>query len=183
MTYVAFVRGINVGGRNNVAMSVLRDAFTHAGATDVRTHGLTGNVLFEGRRADIDALGARLARALRERGGPDTAIMVRTLDALAAAATWPKAARPQPDEKQYVTFLAAEPKPRLRPPLRSPAGDVTVVGVSGREAFSLGRRVGSKPGFPNEFIERTTGLAATTRALTVVQKMAALGKQGRQPEG
>ena len=45
--YVALLRGINVGGRNKVAMSDLRQAFEEAGYRDVRTYSQSGNVLFE----------------------------------------------------------------------------------------------------------------------------------------
>ena len=45
-SYVALLRGINVGGRNAVAMADLRAAFDHAGYRDVRTYINSGNVLF-----------------------------------------------------------------------------------------------------------------------------------------
>jgi uncharacterized protein (DUF1697 family) len=45
--YVALLRGINVGGRNIVAMAELRQAFEGAGFEAVRTYIQTGNVLFD----------------------------------------------------------------------------------------------------------------------------------------
>jgi uncharacterized protein (DUF1697 family) len=45
--YVALLRGINVGGRNKVAMPELRQAFADAGYDAVRTYIQSGNVLFE----------------------------------------------------------------------------------------------------------------------------------------
>jgi len=45
--YVALLRGINVGGRNPVAMSDLRTAFEGAGYSSVGTYIQSGNVLFE----------------------------------------------------------------------------------------------------------------------------------------
>src|SRR5215203_7032216 len=45
-SYVALLRGINVGGRNAVAMADLRAAFDNAGYRDVRTYINSGNVLF-----------------------------------------------------------------------------------------------------------------------------------------
>ncbi len=46
-TYVALLRGINVGGKNKVAMSLLREYFSEAGFTNVRTYINSGNVIFE----------------------------------------------------------------------------------------------------------------------------------------
>jgi uncharacterized protein (DUF1697 family) len=45
--YVALLRGINVGGRNKVAMADLRAAFESAGHRSVATYIQSGNVLFE----------------------------------------------------------------------------------------------------------------------------------------
>ena len=45
--YVALLRGINVGGRNKVAMTDLRAAFEEAGHAAVRTYIQSGNVLFD----------------------------------------------------------------------------------------------------------------------------------------
>jgi uncharacterized protein (DUF1697 family) len=51
-TYVAFLRGINVGGKNIIKMDALRMAFEKAGFTSVRTVIQSGNVLFESNSAD-----------------------------------------------------------------------------------------------------------------------------------
>jgi uncharacterized protein (DUF1697 family) len=47
MRYVALLRGINVGGRNLIAMAELREAFEAAGYQAVRTYIQSGNVQFE----------------------------------------------------------------------------------------------------------------------------------------
>ena len=44
--YVALLRGINVGGRNKVAMAELRSAFEGAVHTEVGTYIQSGNVVF-----------------------------------------------------------------------------------------------------------------------------------------
>lgn len=44
--YVALLRGINVGGKNPVPMSALREAMEGGGFGDVRTYIQSGNVLF-----------------------------------------------------------------------------------------------------------------------------------------
>ena len=44
--YVALLRGINVGGKNKIAMSALATMFTDAGCRSVRTHIQSGNIVF-----------------------------------------------------------------------------------------------------------------------------------------
>lgn len=45
--YVALLRGINVGGRNKIAMADLRKVFEEHGCRNVGTYIQSGNVLFE----------------------------------------------------------------------------------------------------------------------------------------
>ena len=46
-TYVALLRGINLGSRNRVPMARLRELVAEQGATDVRTYIASGNVVFK----------------------------------------------------------------------------------------------------------------------------------------
>jgi len=46
-TYLALLRGINVGGRNRILMADLRACFESAGYKDVRTYIQSGNVVFQ----------------------------------------------------------------------------------------------------------------------------------------
>jgi len=45
-TYVALLRGINVGGKNTIPMSELKKALSSRGYEDVVTYIQTGNVVF-----------------------------------------------------------------------------------------------------------------------------------------
>ncbi len=47
MNYVAFLRGINVGGKNIVKMKDLKQMFTDLGMKNVRTYVQSGNVVFD----------------------------------------------------------------------------------------------------------------------------------------
>jgi uncharacterized protein (DUF1697 family) len=175
MRYAAFVRGINVGGRKLVAMADLAAAFSSAEASNVKTYSVTGNVVFDAPRRSIDRLAQDLGSALQRRLKLETLVMVRTAEALDAALRLnPFATQKAGSGKQYVSFLASEPAAALRVPQLSPAGNVKLVAVLGRELFSLGWTVGAKIGFPNEFVEKTTALAATTRTFAVATKVLAL---------
>ncbi len=47
VTYVALLRGINVGGKNKIPMSDLRSLYVEAGCGDVQTYIQSGNVVFK----------------------------------------------------------------------------------------------------------------------------------------
>lgn len=75
--YVALLRGINVGGRNKVAMADLRDAFDAGGHTSVSTYIQSGNVLFSSDRP-ASSLEADFETLLEERFGMRLVVVVRS---------------------------------------------------------------------------------------------------------
>ena len=93
---LALLRGINVGGKNKVAMTDLRDVVAGLGHTDVSTYIQSGNVLFSADPADADtsALAAALAEAITGTLGVRAPVVVISRDELADAIT----ANPFPDE-------------------------------------------------------------------------------------
>lgn len=47
MKYIALLRGINVGGKNKISMSDLKEGFENAGFRNTRTYINSGNVIFD----------------------------------------------------------------------------------------------------------------------------------------
>jgi uncharacterized protein (DUF1697 family) len=82
-SFVALLRGINVGGKNPIAMSDLASAFQAAGYNNVTTHGQSGNVLFTEEHIDGPKLEDRLEHILRDRFEIPIMVVVRSLDELA----------------------------------------------------------------------------------------------------
>jgi len=77
MVYVAFLRGVNVGGKGIVSMAAIKGALVALGLTDVRTYINTGNVIFSTRASDTQRLGARIETALEERTAMPIKVLVR----------------------------------------------------------------------------------------------------------
>ncbi len=74
--YAAFLRGINLNGKNKIAMSDLKKAFLDAGFTDVSTVLNSGNVLFSAGRGDEKELRLRIRDVIRERFGLEIPVYV-----------------------------------------------------------------------------------------------------------
>jgi uncharacterized protein (DUF1697 family) len=103
---VALLRGINVGGRNAVAMADLRAAFEDAGHAGVRTYIQSGNVLFDAAgRVDEEGVEAVLER----RFGVPLVVVLRTARQLRAVVEGaPDGFGQRPDEfHSDVVFLKA----------------------------------------------------------------------------
>ena len=64
-TWVAFLRGINVGGRNALRMKEFATALADADCGDVMTYLQTGNVVFRSSESSAAALEARIERVVK----------------------------------------------------------------------------------------------------------------------
>ena len=78
MAYIAFLRGINVGGNSIVSMASIKEALTDVGMSDVKTYINSGNVIFSSRSSDTGRLTARVEKALEQHTG--MAIKVLLMD-------------------------------------------------------------------------------------------------------
>ena len=76
MVYVAFLRGINVGGNSIVSMAAIKAALVDLGLSDVRTYINSGNVIFSTRASDSRKLAARIEKALAEHTGLPIKVLV-----------------------------------------------------------------------------------------------------------
>lgn len=174
MRYIAFLRAINVGGRN-VKMEVFRQLFGGLGFSQVATYIASGNVVFETPRRNTSALEAEIAAALHAALGFQVAAFVRTVaevgrlveeipfspDQLAAASALNVAFLHEPLDDEQMTRLMG---------LRTDIDDFAVLGC---EIYWLCRKKQSESRVSNAVLERTLGVPATLRGIKTLQKMAA----------
>src|SRR6202521_2587469 len=76
MTYIAFLRGVNVGGKGIVSMAAIKEALVALGLSDVRTYINSGNVIFSTRASDAQPLTARIEKALEKYTGMAIKVLV-----------------------------------------------------------------------------------------------------------
>ncbi len=107
-TYVALLRGVNVGGNNKIPMAQLRTALEAAGFANVRTYIQSGNVLFDSRKTKPEVLADRVRGVISDTFGFDISTIVVDSAYLASVI----AATPYTDEadprRVHVFFLPAE---------------------------------------------------------------------------
>ena len=105
-THVALLRGINVGGRNRVAMTDLRAVVISLGHTDVATYIQSGNVVFSSGEPDTAAIAAALERAIAEGLAVAPRVVVLSREELSQVV----ADNPYPDETNprylHAAFIA-----------------------------------------------------------------------------
>jgi uncharacterized protein (DUF1697 family) len=77
-TYLALLRGINVGGKNLIGMPALKECFEASGFEDVRTYIQSGNVIFGAPQAAPRALAARIEGLLADAFDYEPTVLVRS---------------------------------------------------------------------------------------------------------
>ncbi len=77
-TYIALLRGINVGGHKKVQMAELRVLMANIGFNEVKTYIQSGNVIFKSSNEDIKVLETKIKKALLDYFGFDISVLVRT---------------------------------------------------------------------------------------------------------
>lgn len=79
-SYLALLRGVNVGGNNMIKMSELKIALESDGFTDVSTYIQSGNVLFTSGEQGIDKLAEKVKNSLVKHFGIDVGVAVFSKD-------------------------------------------------------------------------------------------------------
>jgi len=168
MASVVFLRGVNVGGHKTFRPARVARALA---ALDVVNVGAAGTYVVR------KAIGpAALRAALGKKLPFEAELMVcpaREILDLVAAAPFPST-KAGKDVRPFVTVMAKRPRSVPPLPVSKPAGDdwqVKVVAVSGTFALSLWRHLGRSILYPNEMVEKTFGVAATTRSWNTILKI------------
>ena len=174
-TYVALLRGINVGGNAMVAMSALRGAFAELGFADARTLLQSGNVVFAGRTAPTAKLEALLEKEIGKRIGFTPDFHVRTAaewSAIVEANPFPGDADAAPGQLLVTFFRAPLDRAKVKA-LQAAIPGRERVAADGRQLYmtfpdGIGR---SKAPM---LVDRTLGVRGTARNWNTVMKLAAL---------
>lgn len=95
-TYIALLRGINVGGKV-LKMAELKAAVQVLDFADVQTYLQSGNMVFRTAEADNATLAGRISQAIRDHAAMDVTVMVRN------ASEWKNiaAANPYPQAREF----------------------------------------------------------------------------------
>jgi uncharacterized protein (DUF1697 family) len=114
-TYVAMLRGINLGPHKRVKMEALRKSFESIGLKNVRTYIQSGNVIFQAGKTSTTALRKKIeARIIRDFGFSSLTIL-RSREELGKVIQGnPFLKRDDPDGgKAHVIFLSETPDAEL----------------------------------------------------------------------
>ncbi len=81
-TYVAILRGINVGGKRMIKMDALKQLFASLGFQNVETYIQSGNVFFQSKKTSEEKLAATIAKEIKSVFTFDVPTIVKNIDEL-----------------------------------------------------------------------------------------------------
>jgi uncharacterized protein (DUF1697 family) len=176
--YVAFLRGINVGGHKLIKMTKLAEIFSALKLQNVKTYIVSGNVLFDSDEKDPAKLTRKIEKGLQKSLGYEVDVILRTVAELEALMEQDpfSATKAGTDVKKYVTFLAENHQSKMKLPFVSPRKDWEVIHLNPREVFVLAYPVKGRYGESMALMDKEFGKAVTTRNWNTVSKIVALAK-------
>jgi len=171
-SFVAMLRGVNVGARNKIKMTDLEALFVGLGHTAVVTYIQSGNVVFKSRSKSS----ATVARGIEERItrdlGLDVHVLVRTREELAEVARANPFLKSGADRARlHVTFLADRPGAELVRAVAAFDAGVDELRVVGREVYLHCPNGYGTTKINNAFFEKRLATIATTRNWNTVTKL------------
>ncbi|MEK4484209.1 DUF1697 domain-containing protein [Psychrobacillus sp. FSL H8-0484] len=162
MSFVALLRGINLGAKNKVDMKSLKALFENMAYENVRTYIQTGNVIFDNETYDVQ----QMENSLRGTYSFDIPVVVRSKEELEEIQQHPIFIKDQ----VYVMFLAQEITDEQQDLLDSLVDDDFVVLNKRNLIISLSKNY-HQTKFTNTFFEKKLGMVSTARNQNTVNKI------------
>jgi uncharacterized protein (DUF1697 family) len=172
-TYVALLRGINVGTAKRVAMPALRQLATGLGYSGVRTHINSGNLILTSDEPPQDIVQA-LEQGIEQTFGLHADVVVRTAERLAEVVR----DNPYPDgdpSRVTIAFLAGPAPAGVAERLAALAADDEPFIVGALEIYVEYGRGQSQSLLAPKFAT-AVGVSATVRNLRTVAKLVDLSR-------
>jgi uncharacterized protein (DUF1697 family) len=105
--YIAFLRGINVGGNNIIKMDRLREEFEKMGFLSVKTYIQSGNVIFQSELTDKIKIEKVIEKALASAFKYEAKVLVRSKKDMENTISHFPNIFQNPDWKHNVIFLSS----------------------------------------------------------------------------
>jgi len=175
MKYVAFLRGINVGGKNKVKMETLREVCSSLGFENVKTYINSGNVIFETAKMSDKKLAAQIESAIEKEFALKIKVMVRTFEEIKdIIENNPFDGQFENEKDLHVFFLDEELPSEKRELLLEHNNENEMFSVQKREIFCLLRVSVLDSLMGKDYIGKKLKVSATARNWRTVNKIVGL---------
>lgn len=173
VTYIAFLRGINVAGKNKVPMAELRELCESIELKDVQTYIQSGNIIFKSVVDSTSELEGLLAEAILNKFDIEVPVLIRTTYQVSAMVNDNPFASDDDSIKKQLYFVLINSSPSIETLIKFKTE------AFANEEFSIAdgciylkcnARYG-KAKLNNNLIERKLNVMATTRNYRTMNKL------------
>ncbi|MGZ9584355.1 DUF1697 domain-containing protein [Paenibacillus marinisediminis] len=178
-TYIALLRGINVGGKNMIKMSELKQMCEAIGLSQIRTYIQSGNVLFKSDQ-DEESIRKLMEHEIERVFGFSISVVIRTAEEIKRVAdSCPfsekeieESAASCDGESLYAAFLLDKPSPESMDRLKNSNNENDEYRIVGRDVYLLFRSSIRNSKLANNL--NKLDVPATTRNFKTINKLIAL---------
>lgn len=165
--YVAFLRGINVGGHHKVPMADLQSELEKLDFKNVVTFLNSGNILFESKESDLEN---KISESLEKRFDFPVPVIVKKAETIVdLVKNNPfQQFKVTKEHRLYVTFLRKE----AESPSESPDNSFRIIGKDNNMVFSVLDLSVSRTVKAMEVLEKFFGKDITTRNWNTIERIA-----------
>jgi uncharacterized protein (DUF1697 family) len=172
MKYVAFLRGINVGGKNKIRMETLREVCSSLSFENVKTYINSGNVIFETAKTSDNKLAEKIEKAIEKEFDLNIKVMVRTISEIEEIVkNNPFDGQFEREKDLHVFFLDEELPEDKCEQLLSNNNENEMFAVRQREIFYLLHIGFSDSLMGKDYIGKKLKISATARNWRTVNKI------------
>jgi uncharacterized protein (DUF1697 family) len=181
---ICMLRGVNVGGHNQIKMDALKALCVSLKLKDPQTYVQSGNVVFKTEEKDHKKLATRIQHAIERKIGFRPNVMLRTAAEMRKVVTRnPFAGRKDIEPgKLLVNFLAYDPGKDAREKALAIKVGPEEMHLIGREAYIYFPNGQGRSKFPWPAIERALGTSGTGRNWNSVTKMLEIAEKSEAVE-
>lgn len=171
-TFVALLRGINVGGKNKIPMAELKSSVSTLGLEDVVTYIQSGNLVFRAPARDAPDLAARIEKAVAKDSGVSITVLLRTPSELEAIAGGnPFLSGKVDPSRLHVVFLSAPPTADAVDQLDPKRSAPDEFSVRGSEIYLHLPNGAGRSKLTIDYFEKRLGVRATARNWKTLTKL------------
>lgn len=172
MKYIAFLRGINVSGKNSIKMAALKAMFQTLGFNNVETYIQSGNVIFEFDACDTVSLEVKIKEEIDKTFGFHVETIVRTIEELInIISNNPLLVEANIEiDKLHVTLLLNKPEEAIESlNLKKEENEKYI--IRGKEIYLYCPNGYGNTKLNNTILEKKLKVAATTRNWKTMNKL------------
>lgn len=174
-TFIAILRGINVGKNRKVLMADLKILLSNFGLSNIRTYIQSGNVIFDCNSLNESDLANKLKQLISEKFGFTIPVIIRSAEEFQELYINNPFLSNSEIEQLHLTFLAEEPQAAHLSKINALAFSPDEFSVIGQDVYikcAGGKYSDTK--LSNSFFESKLKLSATTRNWKTVEKLVEL---------